>query len=238
MSRASTELQGGLPFLGASALLAGAAWFALLCWRPVAPPPDAEFVTFSAEVDRLRGHTDAELDSWRKRRDGLQAKAWTAESLDGLVAQAGDRWSWAWPAPDRAILQCTEPRMEGWPQYLDSLEMLARQPGIIIEEIEVRAAGDGDGRRFTGIRFGLRFIVGGATVDDGARAAPNRGPPPVVAADGPAMARKVGPGRPLHRPAASAEPPADGPPSASFRPDPPGPGAGAYPTNINPTDKS
>lgn len=214
MSRSSPVSRGAALLLTVSTILAGCAWFALIRWRPVPPPPDPALAALLAEAEQLRENTDAQRDTWRKRREGLRLTAWTQTSLDALARGTGDGWRWDWTGGDRATVVRVSPDVGAWPECVALVEMLGRKPGLVIDTIVVRAGGSGRERRFAELSVGLRFISGEAAMGDGARAGPSPGPPPVAATDGTAAPRKVGTVSPL-RPA-----------SAIFRPDPPGSPAG------------
>lgn len=236
MSHTATVSRAAWIALAVSAVFAGAAWFVRLHWRSVAPTVDAEFVALTAEREQLRGNEDQVRDSLRKQRDGVRRQAWTAGALATLRAEIGAEWQWRWETVERATLVHLAPQLEQWPAYVGSVAALGAKPGVIVESVEVCAEGAARNRRFTAVRLGLRFILADAPTGDAERAAPSRGPLPVAPAEGSAAPRKVGPGTPLHRPAASAEPPAAGPASASFRPDPPGPWAGVSTKTMNPQE--
>jgi len=225
--------------LGLSAILAGTAWFALLHWRPVAPDSGGALATLTAEHDRLKGDGDSERDALRQQRDTLRREAWTAGSLAALPAEIGAGWRWDWTAPDRAVLRRLTPQLAEWPEYVALVTALGKKPGLIVEAVELRADGAPRERRFSSVSIGLRFILADAPSGDAERAAPSRAPLPVAPAADPAMSRKIGPGPSLRRPSASAEPPAPGPASTSFRPDPPGSSAGTSTnkTSMNPQEK-
>lgn len=214
MSPFSRVSRGAALLLMAGTILAGCAWFALIRWRPVPPPPDPALAALLAEAEQLRDNTDAQRDTWRKRREGLRLTAWTQTSLDALARETGDRWRWDWTAGDRATVVRASPDVGAWPECVALVEMLGRKPGLVIDTIAVRAGGSGRERRFAELSLGLRFITDETTTGDGAQAGRSSGPPPVAAADGPAAPRKAGTVSPL-RPA-----------SATFRPDPPGSPAG------------
>lgn len=224
MNRTRTVSRGTWFAVAASALFAGTTWFVWFQWRPIISVVDSETAALTAEREQLRGSEDSVRDSLRQRRDSLQQQAWTADSLEALRA-ALDKWQWRWDAADRATLVRTAPRSEEWPVYVALIASLSSKPGLIVESVEIIAEGTARNRRFKEVRLGLRFIVADAPIGDAKRAAPSRGPLPVAPAEVPAGSRKVGPATPLRRPAASAEPPAAGSASASFRPDPPGPWA-------------
>ncbi len=238
MNGARTVSQRAWLALVVSFCVAAASWFAWFQLRPQVAAVDREPAALAAERDSLRGNEDVVRDGLRQQRETLRKQAWTAGSLAALRAALGDRWQWRWETKDRATLVRVAPRNEEWPAYLALIESLGGKPGLVIDSFEGRAEGTAQHRRLTDLNLGLRFIVSDAPIGDAERAAPNRGPLPVAPADGPAVAQKVGPATPLHRPAASAEPPTGGPASASFRPHPLGPSAGISTKTINQQDIS
>ncbi len=220
--------------LGLSGLFAGLG-LALPRLHPVPTGPDPELIALRAERDGLAGHDDMALARLREQAQAHPAPAWSVEQF---TARVGTGWRVEWQDAGGATrtvrLTRSAPRLEAWPEYLRFVKTWTAQPGVMLESLELTAQGTVHARRLTGFAVGLRVKLAVGPVGDAERAAPSRGPLPVAAADGPAESRKVGPGPALRRPAASAQPPAGGPDSASFRPDPPGPRAGATPENTKP----
>ncbi len=225
--------------LSASVLLCSAVWFVTHRWRPILPDTDGEFAALASERDQLRGNDDHARDTLREQRKVLARQAWTTEAIAGLQRSLGADWRWEWEPggrPHRAVLQRTAPRLEEWPHYVSLVAELARLPGVAVDSVEFRADGAAWARRFTRAAIGLRFTVADAPLSDAERAAPGRGALPLAPAGDPATSRQVGAVPSLRTPSASAEPPAPGPASTSFRSDPPGPKAGISPptTPTNP----
>jgi hypothetical protein len=235
MTAARSVSRGAWILLVLGALHAGAAWFVLL-QRPPESPANGELALLAGERTRLQGNDDSERDAWRRKRDALRQQAWTAESREALSKKLGATWHWEWLGENRAALRRTNPSLAEWPEYVALITKLGAEPGLIIETFEVFADGPAQARRFTRVQLGLKFILPDAAIGDSERAAPSRSPLPVAPADGPAPARKVGSVSPLRPPAASAEPPARGATSVSFRSDPPGNSAGTS-TNQHQQDK-
>ena len=234
MSRARPVSRAAWFAFSASAFICGAVWFVTHQWQPMTPESDAEVTTLTAERDRLHGNDDQVRDTLREQRKALARQTWTPEAIAGLQQKLGVDWRWEWEPggrPRRAVLNRTGPRLEEWPHYTALVTELGRQPGVAVDSVEFHTGGMARERRFTRVAIGLRFTVSDAPSSDGNRAAPSRGPPTVAPAEGPATTRKIGPVTSLRRPSASAEPPAPGQADASFRPDPPGPKAGASKTN-------
>jgi len=211
MSRSQTVSRAAWLALAASAVFAGAACFAWLRWRPVAPVSDIETAALTVEREQLRGNDDQVRDSLRQRRETLRRLAWTRDSLAALRGAVGDQWQWRWDSADRATLVHAAPRREEWPRFVALLASLTSKPGLVLESVELRAEGTARKRQLATVRLGLRFILADASIGDAERAAPSRDPLPVARANSPAESRKVGPGPALRGPSASAEPPATGP---------------------------
>ena len=237
MNGSGTVTRGARFALVVAAVFAGAGWIALLRLRPAAPDAGGELEALTAELGQLHGNEDGVRDGLRGQQAALNRHAWSADAVTGLRAQLGPGWRWAWASRERVLLSREQPRLEEWLAHVALVAALGQQPGLVVESVEVRAEGAARSRRFVAVTIGLRFNLAAAPAGDAERAAPNRVPPPVAPADGPAPTRKVGPVAPLRRPDAFAEPPAPGPVSASFRPDPPGSSAGIQP-NQNPQEKS
>lgn len=192
---------------------------------PALPDHSVEYAALAGERERLKG-TDPNLrERLRQQQRGLATIAWTPAALAGLQRRHGAGWQWTWAPgepPCRVTVQRLDPKIEEWPRYQAWVAQLARQPGVIVEAVELLAEGTARDRRFTRVAIGLRFIVADAATRDGQRASPSSGPPTVAPAVGAATARKVGAFTPRRRPSASAGPPAPGTPGASFRPQPSG----------------
>ena len=232
MSRAPSVSRGVWLAFGASALVCGAVWFVAHHWRPITPESDADVAALTSERDQLRGNDDQVRDALREQRKVLARQAWSTEAIAGLQQRLGVDWRWeSEPGgqPHRALLQRIAPRLEEWPHYVALVAELARQPGVAVESVEFHTNGRARERRFTRVAIGLRFTVADAPLSDAERAAPSRGPLPVAPAASPATPRKIGTVPSLRRPSASAEPPAPGQASTTFRSDPPGPRAGTFP---------
>lgn len=239
MSRHVPITRGAWILLGLSTVIAGLG-FALPRLRPVPTHLDPELSALRGERDVLAVNDDATLENLRQQSRKQPQDTWSAVRLTDRV---GTGWRVEWQRPDgdsRAVLfSRSAPRLHEWPDYLRFLKSWTDLPGVAFESLDVSAGGPAQAREFTRVVIGLRLILADAPIGDAERAAPSRGPLPVAPASSPAIPRKVGPGPPLRPPATSAEPPADGPASASSRPDPPGPWAGVYqttpPINPNPT---
>jgi hypothetical protein len=236
MISAITVTRSAWNALALAVILAAVAWWPRFRPQPAAGP-DAEIVALHAERDRLAGNTEEIRDRLRAQQAAQQSRAWTSPTLAALQAQLGTGWQWEWSSHERASVRRARPRLEEWREYVALVTALEARPGLVVENVEMRAVGAARSRRFVTVSLGLRFILAVAPIGDAERAAPSRGPLPVAPAEVPAPARKVGPVTALRRPDASAEPPAPGPASASFRPDPPGPSAGIQP-NQKPQEKS
>ncbi len=182
----------------------------------------AEFAALTSERAGLQGSDERVRDRLREQQRGLTRIAWTPTTLATLQQRQGAGWRWNWEPGEprsRVTLQRVAPRIEEWPAYA---ALVAAQPGVIIESVEILAEGAARDRRFTRVAIGLRFIVAVAPSRDGQRAAPSRVPPTVAPAEVPATTRKVGVSTPRRRPSAFAEPPAPGTAVTSFRPRPSG----------------
>jgi hypothetical protein len=220
--------------LAISLAASGAVWFATHRWPAARPTDNAELTALLNQREQLRPNDDATRDSLRHEQQGISRQAWNRERLAALVRRLSPDWRWEWEAgnrPARVSLVQEAPQMEEWPRYVALVTDLTRQPGTVLEPVEIEATGPARERRFTRVVIGLRFIIADAPTSDAERVAPSRGPLPVAPAESPATPRKIVPVSLLRLPSASAEPPAPGQASAPFRSDPPGPRAGVLPSD-------
>jgi hypothetical protein len=213
-----------------SAALCAAAWFTAYRWKPFTLPPAHDLTALAAERESLRGNEDTVRDTLKAQVEGRRVPAWSEQALAGLPERFGARWQCD-RQPEgsdvRVNLVRRDPRLDEWLDYLALVERWSRTPGVSVESVEIRAGGGSQDRHLTRVAVGLRFRRDAAPMSDASRAVPSHGPARVAPADGPAAPRTVGPVTSLRRPGASAKPPAPGPASASFRPDPPGSQAGS-----------
>lgn len=215
---------------GGSVLLFGLVGWIAHRTQPPSSAHAAEFTALTGEKERLRGNDDSVRNRLREAQRGLARIAWTTEKLAALQQREGSAWRWTWAPgdlPGRVTLERVAPRLEEWPAYRAFVAELSAQPGVVIESVEILAAGAARDRRLTRVTIGLRFIVAVAPSHDGQRAFPSPGPPTVAPAKGPATPRKVGAFTSHRRPSASAEPPAIGTTGAPFQCRPSGFWAGA-----------
>ncbi|MBA3850560.1 MAG: hypothetical protein C0502_11295 [Opitutus sp.] len=213
-----------------SAGLCALAWVTAYRWQPFAVPATDDLPALVAERDALRGNEDAVRDALRTQVSRTRLPAWTEQALDKLPEQFGADWQCdSKPEGPSVRIQVLrrKPQLDEWPEYLAFIERWGRTPGVSVESVEMLAEGGAHDRRLTRVAIGLRFRRDDATTSDASRAVPSHGPARVAPAESPAAPRTVGPVTSLRRPGASAEPPAPGPASASFRPDPPGSQAGS-----------
>jgi hypothetical protein len=211
-------------FVGSVVLFAAGLWLALRP-RPAESAHTAEFTALVGEKEHLRGNDESVRDRLREQQQGLTRIAWTPEKLAALEQRNGPRWRWTWePGEPRArvTVQRVAPRIEEWAVYRALVAELAKQPGVMVESVEILADGHARDRRLTRVAIGLRFVVAVAPDRDGQRAVPSHGPPTVAPAAVPATPRKVGAFTSHRRPSAFAEPPAPGTSGASFRSRPSG----------------
>lgn len=237
MSHRVPITRGAWILLGLGAVLAGIG-FALPRLHPVPTGLDAELTTLRGERDLLAPNSDVALRALRRQAEEQPPVAW---SVEDFTRRVGTGWRVEWQQPDGAsravLLSRSVPRLHEWPDYHRFAQSWTTQPGVVLESFDVKATGPAQARELGQVVLGLRVVLTDAPISDAERAAPSRGPLPVASATDPATTRKVGPVPALRRPSASAEPPAPGSGSASFRPDPPGPRAGATEDSINPQEK-
>lgn len=214
--------RGAWILLGLGTMLAGAG-YALPRLRPVPNGVDAELAALRGERDALAANDDATLELLRQQSGTRPPVGWTTEQIGKRV---GTGWRVAWQPPHGAsqtvALSRSAPRLDEWPDYRRFLTSWTDLPGIVLESLEVTAAGAAQVRELRQVVIGLRVVLTVAPIDNAERDSPSLVPLPVVPAEGAATTRTIGPGPSLRRPDASAEPPAPGPTSAPVRPDPPG----------------
>lgn len=154
------------------ALLATCAVACLACWVAVRrfPAPQADAATFAAltaERDRLRPNTDAVRDELRQQTQIAASPEWTDSRIAGLQRQLGPMWTWTVEARTagtdrRATVRAVALELPRWPAYLAAVELIERQPGVVVERIDLAAEGTGAARTFVRVVFTLRFLRPGA----------------------------------------------------------------------------
>ena len=212
-----------------SAGLAVVAWLTAYRWQPLSPHSAERLPALRAARDSLAGNEDRVREALRTPANQSRLAGWSEQALEKLPEQFGADWHCERRIEATATvveLQRREPRLEDWADYLAFTEQWSQRPGVSVESFEVLAIGPAHERRLTRVALTLRFLRAEASHGDASRSGPSPGPARVAPADRSAPPRKLGPVTSLRRPGASAEPPAPGPASASFRPDPPGSQAG------------
>ena len=228
MNRACKVSPSAWAWLAFSALVCGAVWVVSHRVRPIRWAGDTELFALTTERERLRESDDATRDTLRAQQRTRIQQGWTAERLARLPEKCGPGWYWEWQSAGvgerRAVVTRVASQLDDWPACVAAVRQWAGTPGVQLDSLDLFAEGTGRRRRFTQATLGLRFLLAAAPNGNAERAA--GGPLPVASAAEPATPRKVGLVPSLRRPSASAEPPAPGPASAPFRPDPPGERAG------------
>ncbi len=150
------------------ALLATCAVACFAGWVAVRrfPAPQADAVTFTAltaERDRLRPNTDAVRDELRKQVQTAASPEWTDSRIAGLQRRLGPMWAWTVEprkagTDRRATVRAVSLELPRWPAYLATVELIERQPGVVVEHIDLAAEGTGAARTFGRVVITLRFL--------------------------------------------------------------------------------
>jgi len=150
------------------ALLATCTVACLACMVAVrrfpAPQADAgSFAALTAERDRLRPNTDAVRDELRQQTQIAASPEWTDSRIAGLQRQLGPMWTWTVEprttgTDRRATVRAVALELPRWPTYLASVELIERQPGVVVERIDLAAEGTGAARTFVRVVITLRFL--------------------------------------------------------------------------------
>ncbi len=130
------------------------------------PAPQANASTFAAltaEQDRLRPNSDAVRDELRQQAQIAASPEWTDSRIAELQRQVGPMWDWSveprTAGPERrATVRAVSLDMTRWPAYLAAIELIERQPGIVVERIDIAAEGAGAARKFVRVVFTLRLL--------------------------------------------------------------------------------
>lgn len=148
----------------------------------------------------------------RAERDQL-ARQIVPVPLADLKAKLGPHWIWQADKSGRWLVSRSGSRTDDWLEVLAGIAALERQPGVFLEQVEMR----GDGRAFTQALITIRFQ--GQTGETQPGFGPR--PAPVSAMNAPAVAPAVGRVRSRRRPGPSvASAPTPGRPRlAPSRPD-------------------
>ena len=116
-----------------------------------------------AERDRIAPNTDSVRESVRHEAAAAAGPAWTDERLAALQRQLGSHWQWTIePAASgterRATVRAVALELSRWPACVAAVEMIERQPGIVVERIDFAAEGAGSARRFVRVVLTLRLL--------------------------------------------------------------------------------
>ncbi len=130
------------------------------------PAPQANASTFAAltaEQNRLRPNSDAVRDELRQQAQIAASPEWTDSRIAEMQRQVGPMWDWSveprTAGPDRrATVRAVSLELTCWPAYLAAIELIERQPGIVVERIDFAAEGAGAARKFTRVVFTLRLL--------------------------------------------------------------------------------
>ncbi|MDD3179488.1 MAG: hypothetical protein PHQ04_03970 [Opitutaceae bacterium] len=207
--------------LFSSVLLCGGVFAAWRSWPP-AQPADTVFAALQAESTDLRPNDDATRARLSAERDQL-ARRVVPVPLADLKSRLGSSWTWQPDTRGRWLLSRSGSRPDDWTDVLADVAELERQPGVFIEQVELR----GDGRVFTQAQVTIRVRGEAGETQPGL----DPRPAPVSAKNDPAKASAVGRVRSLCRPGPSGA-------SASLRaglgslPSDPTPGARRFSLDI------
>ena len=130
------------------------------------PAPQANASTFAAlaaEQNRLRPNTDAVRDELRQHAQIVASPEWTDSRIAELQRRVGPMWAWTVEprtaeADRRATVRAVSLELTRWPAYLAAVELIERQPGIVVERIDFAAEGAGSARKFARVVFTLRLL--------------------------------------------------------------------------------
>ena len=130
------------------------------------PAPDANDATLAAlraERDRLRPNTDTVRNELRQQAQSAARPEWTDRRIAELQRQVGPGWVWTVepgaPGSDRrATVRAVTLELTRWPAYLAAIEVIERQPGLVVERIDFAAEGAGAARKFGRVVVTLRFL--------------------------------------------------------------------------------
>lgn len=179
------------------------------------PPPhlaDGEFAAFQAEQETLRTNDDATRERMRAERDRL-ARQVVPVPLADLKSRLGSHWTWQSDSGGRWLASLSGSQPDDWLEVLAGVAALERQPGVFLEQVELR----GDGRVFTQALITIRLQ--GQTRETQPGLGPR--PAPVSGRSASTVAPAVGRVRSLRRPGpAVASAPTPGRPGLALsRPD-------------------
>lgn len=162
MSRNSTVSARRWTLLAISAALCAVCITAARQW-PAPAANDTSLAALAEERERLRPNTDDALEAMRQQVRNAATPEWSETRMVDLQRQLGSLWRWsveprADDAGRRATVHASALELSRWPAYLAAVELIERQPGIVIERIDFASDGTGAARKFTRVVLTLRLL--------------------------------------------------------------------------------
>jgi hypothetical protein len=138
--------------LAVSFLVAGLGFGIPRCF-PVSHASAQGVTALRAERDRLAPNTDAQRDTLRHQLTTRAGLPWDEARLAEFQRILGLDWHSSEAADGRLIIVARAPERCRWDGLLAAVERIEREPGLLIERLELAAGGTGPTRRFT--RLGI-----------------------------------------------------------------------------------
>lgn len=197
--------------LAGSMLTVAGVFGAWIGWSPLVTN-DSALEKLQVEYAGLHGSDDGSLNSLVTERAAI-ARTLPSVDMAELQDRFGPLWTWKPVAGDLWMISLDATRREGWAEILVRLDELERQPGLLIESMELH----GNGRAFTSGRVLIRVRPQNVETETGLVPRPATVSGQVKAAPGPgSRARSVA--APSTEAASATAFPAARPAPASFRP--------------------
>ena len=125
------------------------------------PPPHASAAGVDAlreERDRLAPNTDAHRDTLRQQLTARIGPPWNEARLAEFQRRLGPDWRWSEAPEDRRLIVVLVPERCRWDALLTAVERIEREPGLVIERLDLAATGVGPARRFTRVAITARIV--------------------------------------------------------------------------------
>lgn len=125
------------------------------------PAPHASATGVDAlrsERDRLAANTDAHRDTLRQQLTARIGSPWNEARFAEFQRRLGPGWQWSEAPEGRRVIVALAPERCRWDALLTAVERIEREPGLVIERLDLAATGIGAVRRFTHVVITTRIV--------------------------------------------------------------------------------
>ncbi|MBL9186736.1 MAG: hypothetical protein JNK23_04610 [Opitutaceae bacterium] len=145
-------------FVLAAACIAAAVGVGIPRCFPVPHTSAAGLAALHEERDRLAPNTDAQRDTLLNQLAARVGPPSGETRLAEFQRRLGPDWQWSETADGRQLVAALSPGRCRWDALLAAVERIEREPGLIIERLDLAASGSGPARRFTRLVITTRIL--------------------------------------------------------------------------------